>query len=131
MHAAVHCSMTYGCQLVKQPKFMQKCINYLVMSLDGIIIFSHLSPLRPPPPPWVRTRVCNISDEQLSFAVFFSEFVFFFYQSVLVVSPSPPSPPPPTTKKKKRQKQNKAKTQMRGPYPGPYSLFEAIYGICF
>ena len=48
MHAAVHRSMTYGCQLVKQSKFMQKCINYLVMSLGGIIIFSHLSPLRAP-----------------------------------------------------------------------------------
>ena len=24
MHPAVHCSMTYGCQLVKKSKFMQK-----------------------------------------------------------------------------------------------------------
>ena len=40
MHAAVHGSVTYGCQLVRKSKFMQKCVNYLVTSLDGIIIYN-------------------------------------------------------------------------------------------
>ena len=50
--------------------------------------------------------------------------LFFLSVSLIAVSPSPLSPPSPT-------KEKKAKAQMRGPYPGPYSLFEGIYGISF
>ena len=35
MHAAVHGSLTYGCQLVKKSKFMQKCINLIVGDVTG------------------------------------------------------------------------------------------------
>ena len=51
MHVAVYDSVTYGCQLVKKSKFMQKCINYYVTSPDGIIMLriqTSLSPARPP-----------------------------------------------------------------------------------
>lgn len=49
----VHSSMTYGCRLVKQSKFMQKCINYLLMSLDSIRTL-RIQTSHSPAPPWLK-----------------------------------------------------------------------------
>ena len=50
MNIAVHGSVTYGYQLVKELKFMQKCKNYQVTSPDGIKMLGIQTSLSPHPP---------------------------------------------------------------------------------
>ena len=131
MHAAVHGTMTYGCQLFRKSKFMQKCINYLVTSFDSIIIFnaqnSDVSLLCASHGLGGGCATFQTNSKVLQ-SILVSLFVCFL--SVLVISPSPPSPPHFYKKKKKTKTKQSNHTDERT-ICWPYSLFEAIYGISF